>query len=165
MNALKIDAMLEVIQQVEQDLRDYSWMSARIAEMQGIEEITKKHPREVWEKVIGTSTAQYGIEASMPKPQGTNSDPTFREAQRLLRNWERLKRYDQKITQLEKAVASITDERERTVAEGLMDGERLYQIAQHLNVSRRTAYDIKQSTIRKLAIKMYGDKLEVSDSD
>lgn len=156
--AEQLDRMMEAIQQVEQDLRDYRWMLDRVAEIKNHEKLINSQSREEWEEQIKISTSKYGLEAMLPKGEDV-SDTTYREAQRLLRTWERMKRYEKKIKQLEDAVASLADERERAVAEGLMDGEKLYMIAQQIGVSRQTIYDIKRSMIRSLAIKMYGDKI------
>ena len=145
--AKQLDRMMEAMQRVEQDLRDYRWMSEKVA-------IYKKKYEE---QNIVIGTPKYGIEATLPKTLDV-SDTTFREVQKLLRIRERKDRYEQKLKKIEKAVASLTDERERAVAEGLMDGERLYMIAQQLNVTRQTVYELKKSTIRKLAIEMYGDE-------
>lgn len=157
MNETKLDAMMEAMQQVEQDLRDYSWMAKRVARFKNIEEMKKEYPREVWEAVIGISTSKYGVEATLPKSTDI-SDPTAREAQKLLREYERIKRYEKKLKRIDEAVATITDERERAVAEAIMDGERLYMIAQQIGVSRTTVYELRKSVIRKLAIYLYKER-------
>lgn len=100
MNATKLDAIMEAMQQVEQDLRDYSWMAERVARIKNIEEMKKEYPREVWEAVIGISTSQYGVEATLPKSTDI-SDPTAREVQKLLREYERIKRYEEKLKRID----------------------------------------------------------------
>lgn len=144
MNALKLDAIMEAMQQVEQDLRDYKWMSEKVAEYSA-----RNHDDE-----IGVGISQYGVEAALPKANSI-SDPTAREAQRILREQQRIKRYDEKLRKIDQAVAEIKDERERAVAEAIMDGDRLYMIAQQINVSRTTAYELRKSVIRKLAFSLY----------
>src|SRR5690625_238168 len=109
MNAVKIDAMLEAMQQVEQDLRDYKWMNEKVIE----------YAERNSDGDIAAGISQYGIEASLPKPSGT-SDPTAREVQRLIREYERVKRYNKKLSDIDKVVSEITDERERAVAEAIM---------------------------------------------
>ncbi|WP_051330999.1 LuxR C-terminal-related transcriptional regulator [Aneurinibacillus terranovensis] len=156
---LDLEPALEAVQRVEQDLRDYRWMAEKVQALQSWDEHEKKYPREVWENILGAGTARYGIESSLPKAKGVNSDVTYREAQKLLRNWERMKRYERKVKKLEEAVASLRDERERAVAEGLMDGEKLFAIAQQLDVSRQTVHEIKRSMIRNLAWNMYEDEM------
>ncbi|MED0681433.1 LuxR C-terminal-related transcriptional regulator, partial [Aneurinibacillus thermoaerophilus] len=67
-----------------------------------------------------------------------------------------------KVKKLEAAVASLQDERERAVAEGMMDGEKMYEIAQQLDVSRQTVDKIRRSMIRNLAWIMYEDEMRGS---
>ncbi|MED0766203.1 LuxR C-terminal-related transcriptional regulator [Aneurinibacillus thermoaerophilus] len=159
---LDLEPALEAVQRVEQDLRNYRWMAEKIQTLQKCDEYEKQYPREVWENIIHAGTAQYGIESILPKAQGVNSDVTYREAQKLLRNWERMKRYERKVKKLEAAVASLQDERERAVAEGMMDGEKMYEIAQQLDVSRQTVDKIRRSMIRNLAWIMYEDEMRGS---
>ena len=144
MNETKLDAMMEAMQQVEQDLRDYKWMNQKI-----IEYNSRNKDDDI---TIGTS--KYGIGASLPK-SNIISDPTAREAQRLLREQQRIKRYEEKLRKIDQAVAEIKDERERAVAEAIMDGDRLYMIAQQINVSRTTVYELRKAVIRKLAYSLY----------
>jgi hypothetical protein len=159
---LDLEPALEAVQRVEQDLRDYRWMAAKVQTLQSWDEHEKQYPREVWENILGAGTAQYGIESSLPKAQGINSDITYREAQKLLRNWERMKRYEHKVKKLEAAVAALRDERERAVAEGILDGMKMYEIAQQLDVSRQTVDTIRRSMIRNLAWNMYEDEVRES---
>ena len=159
----QLEPSLEVIQRVEQDLRDYRWMVERVAgfkEHFEYEKESRKNWR--WDDIIAAATAQYGIEATLPKTQGVNSDITYRQAKELIRGWERMKRYEQKINKLENGVSKLRDEREREVAEGLMDGERIYMIAQQLDVTRQTVHEIKRSMIRNLAWMMYEEEMKES---
>ncbi|BAU27617.1 regulatory LuxR family protein [Aneurinibacillus soli] len=156
---LDLEPAIEAVQRVEQDLRDYRWMAEKIDAIQAYEDRNKEKSREVWEGMLGAGTAQYGIESSLPKAQGVNSDVTYREAQKLLRNWERMKRYERKVKKLEEAVAALRDERERTVAEGILDGMKMYEIAQQLDVSRTTVDTIRRSMVRNLAWIMYEEEM------
>ncbi|KON95212.1 LuxR C-terminal-related transcriptional regulator [Aneurinibacillus migulanus] len=155
----ELEPALEAIQRVEQDLRDYHWMAKEIQDIQHWDKHQKQYPREVWESLVGAGTAQYGIEASLPKAKGVNSDATYREAQKLLRKWERMKRYERKVKKLEASVATLQDERERAVAEGILDGLKMYEIAQQLDVTRQTVDRIRRSMIRNLAWDMYEDEV------
>lgn len=155
----ELEPALEAVQRVEQDLRDYHWMAKEIQDIQDWDEHQKQYPREVWEDLLGAGTAQYGLEASLPKAKGVNSDATYREAQKLLRKWERMKRYERKVKKLEASVATLQDERERTVAEGILDGLKMYEIAQQLDVTRQTVDRIRRSMIRNLAWDMYEDEV------
>jgi hypothetical protein len=83
---LDLEPALEAVQRVEQDLRDYRWMAERIQSLQSWDEHEKEYPREVWENVIYAGTAQYGIEASLPKAQGVNSDGTCSSRRNIRRH-------------------------------------------------------------------------------
>jgi len=156
----RLDQMMEAMQRVEQDLRDCHWMAEEVADFYKSKEFFS-YDRETLERIVNISTVKFGIEATLPKP-GVPSDITFWEAKKLLRKWERIMRYEHKLKRLEEAVSKLSDERERIVAEGLMDGVRLNEIAQQLDVSRRAVYDIKQSVIRKLAIELYLNEMRTA---
>jgi len=144
----RLDVMIEAVQRAEQDLRDYRWMADRVAEY---------HARNR-DDDVSAATAKYGIEATMPRASGI-SDPVAREVQKRMREWERIKRYEEKLIRIDDAVSRITDERVRAVAEALMDGERLYMIAQQIGVSRSTAYELRKQVIRHLAMALYVTEL------
>jgi len=142
----RLDVMIEAVQRAEQDLRDYRWMADRMAEY---------HARNRDED-IQAATSKYGIEAGLPRASGI-SDPVAREVQKRMREYERIKRYEEKLKRIDEAVSQITDERVRAVAEALMDGERLYMIAQQIGVSRTTAYELRKLVIRHLALALYSE--------
>ena len=144
----KLYVMIEAVQLAEQDLRDYRWMADRVAEY---------YARNCDED-IQAAIAKYGIEAGLPRASGV-SDPVVREVQKRMREYERIQRYEEKLKRIDEAVAQITDERVRAVAEALMDGERLYMIAQQIGVSRTTAYELRKLVIRHLALTLYADEL------
>ena len=150
----QMDRIMEAMQRVEQDLRDCHWMAEEVANFHKNRE-KFSYTREELEEIVKISTVKFGPEAVASRPVGLNSDITFWEAKKLLRQWERVIRYEHKLKRLEEAVAKLEDERERVVAEGLMDGVKINEIAQQLDVSRRVVYDIKQSVIRKLAVELY----------
>lgn len=142
----KLNNMLEAMQMAEQDLRDYHWMNALVIEY--------KNRQKTERDEIGITISKYGLDASLPRSSGISS-PTEREVLRLLREYERIKRYEEKLKRIDEAVSQITDERERAVAEAIMDGERLYRIAQQIGVSKTKVYELRKSVIRHLALKLY----------
>jgi DNA-binding NarL/FixJ family response regulator len=142
----RLDVMIEAVQRAEQDLRDYRWMADRVAE----------HYARNRDEDIQAATAKYGIEATMPRGSGV-SDPVVREVQKRMREFERIRRFEEKLKRIDEAVAKITDERVRAVAEALMDGERLYMIAQQIGVSRSTAYELRKQVVRHLALALYSE--------
>jgi len=96
--------------------------------------------------------AGYGDEAAMPKVPYTVSDPTYRQIKANMRKEERKNRYLNRVQRLENAMASLNDERERTVIEGCMDQKSFKKIGLSLSVSRQAAFEIKERVVRKLAV-------------
>lgn len=133
---------VDAVQKVNRDIRNYYWMANQINESEA-----KNH--------IAASTAKYGVESSLPKPLHTNSDPTYRTAQQRIRAEERNKRFLSQIQNLENAVATLEDERERIVIEGCMDNITLRELGAVLGISKQAVYEIKERAVLKLAAKMY----------
>ena len=137
-----VEATIEAIRKVNRDIKNYYWMANQITH------------NDV-EYYISSTTARYGIEASLPKAVGSNSDPTYGAVQRKLRDEDRIKRYVETVKRLEEAVATLEDEKERMVIEGCMDRLSLSQIGRMLGISRQAVFEIKEKAVKKLAVKMY----------
>lgn len=131
---------VDAVRNVNRDIRNYYWMANQISESEANTFI---------------AATEYSIEATMPKEPHKTSDPTYRAVQQRLRGEERNERYLRQIKALENAVASLEDERERIVIEGLMDKLTLHKIGLVLGISKQAAYEIKESAVQKLAVKMY----------
>lgn len=137
-----VEITVEAIRKVNRDIKNYYWMS---------NQITRKDV----ESFISSVTSKYGVEASLPKPLGIKSDPTYGAVQKKAREESRIKRYIETVKRLENAVASIDDEKERIVIEGCMDRISLNQIGKMLGISKQAVFEIKEKAVRKLAVKMY----------
>lgn len=136
----EIGNVVEAIRKVNRDIRDYYWMANQI----NIEDV---------ETYI--QSVEISGEATLPKAPYTVSDPTYRIVQRNIRIEERQKRMLEKVVNLENAVATLKDERERIVIEGCIDKMTLRQIGTILGISKQAVYEIKEKAVRKLAIDMY----------
>lgn len=137
-----VEITVEAIRKVNRDIKNYYWMS---------NQITKKDI----EEYAAPTTTRFGIEASLPRAKGVNSDPTYGAVQRKLRDENRIRRYVETVKRLEDAVATLEDEKERAVIEGCMDRVSLSKIGKMLGMSRQAVFEIKERAIRKLAVKMY----------
>lgn len=84
---------------IEQALRDYSWMPREI------ERIKKS-----LDEPETSLTAMYGIEASLPKAQGTNSDKIGKSVERREREHRYLNKLKQKMEIVDKNIDSIEDD-------------------------------------------------------
>ena len=136
-----VEATVQAIRMVNEDIRNYFWMANQISALE------IENP--------SAAIAGYGDEAAMPKAPYTVSDPTYRQVKANMRMEERKNRYLQNVKRLESAVASLEDVRERHVIEGCMDRISFKEIGLSLSISRKTAFDIKERAIRKLAVEMY----------
>lgn len=136
----EVGNVVEAIRSVNRDIKDYYWMANHIA----TEEVA-----------VYIQSTQYNVEATLPQAPYSTSDPTYRIVQRNIRIEERKRRLLDKVINLEDAVETLNDERERVVIEGCMDQMTLQKIGLIIGVSKQAAFGIKEQAIRKLAIEMY----------
>ena len=126
--------------QIEQALRDYNWMLNEI-----------KRQRDLLSNIGNNIVAQGGIESSMPKAKGETSDPVALEVIRRDKNSKWLDKLEEKVLFIQKRICIIQDEREKAVLECLLDGMSMSAISQHMGLSRRHIYNIKESVVYKIA--------------
>lgn len=131
--------VVDAINKVNRDIKDYYWM----ANLLNDEEITAY-----------IQATKYSDDPAVSSKYETG-DPTYRIVQRKIRIEERKKRMIEKVTNLERAVATLEDERERIVIEGLMDRTTLKELGALIGVSKQAVHDIKEKAVRKLAVIMY----------
>ncbi|WP_082234990.1 hypothetical protein [Halobacillus massiliensis] len=137
-----VEETVEAIRKVGRDIKNYNWMANLISK------------NEV-DNFIPSGTTQYGIEATLPKAPYQTSDPTYGAVKKKLRSEERNKRYIKQVRNLEMAVETLEDEKERIVIEGCMDKISLREVGQVMGISKQATFEIKERAIRKLAVKMY----------
>lgn len=145
---LSIEPAIEIVQKVEEELKDYHWMLKEINRL-----------RNYLEEAGEDLSTRYGVENSLPKSKGKVTDKTNWEVQRRERQWNRLILLEQKVKKIDDAVEKITDDRERTVIECILDGERMNIIAKHVGVSRQLLHEIKRKLVKKIAMEIYHDDI------
>ncbi|MGG1215295.1 LuxR C-terminal-related transcriptional regulator [Micromonospora provocatoris] len=118
-------------------ITDYHWMVNAIKEMRA-------------EMVIGAKTAQYGIEASLPKAAGGIGDPIMQEAIRRSKNNKRVADYEKKILAVQKLLEKVTGEREVQVLNWMLDGKSKRWIAKKMEVSHTQIQNIKENILIKM---------------
>ncbi|SKB59524.1 regulatory protein, luxR family [Lysinibacillus sp. AC-3] len=123
----KLDAMIT----------DYHWMVNAIKEM-----------RE--EMVIGAKTAQYGIEATLPKAVGGVGDPIMQEAIRRSKNIKRVAEYEKKLIEVQKLLDKVTGDRELQVLNWMLDGKSKRWIATNMGLSHTHIQNIKDSIVKQM---------------
>lgn len=126
--------------QLEQLLKDYYWMINSVKIM-----------REGLNGAGEGLTAQYGLEAAMPKASGQHSDPIYREFTRREKRWKKINDYEQKIKSVQERLHTITIDREIEVLHWLLEGKSMRWIGQHMGLSDRHIGRIKDTIIRKMS--------------
>lgn len=96
-------------------------------------------------------TAQYGIEATLPKPKGQTSDPIYSEVIRRSKRWDKIKEYADKVKVIQDRLHVIKDEREIEVLHWLLEGKSYRWIGYHMGLSFSHIKRIRDSIVDKLA--------------
>ncbi|MEK4815730.1 hypothetical protein MKY53_02665 [Macrococcus sp. FSL R5-0951] len=68
--------------------------------------------KEYQDVVMGGSIAQYGIESTMPKPQGQTSNLVWNELQRLMKQDKMITKYENKVRYVQNRWDRIIDEKQ-----------------------------------------------------
>ncbi|MFE8697966.1 helix-turn-helix transcriptional regulator [Cytobacillus sp. FJAT-53684] len=127
-------------QQVESILKDYHWMMNSI-----------KVLRDSMKGAGEGLTAQYGDESSMPKPQGTTSDPVYREVKRREKRYTVIHKYEEKISVIQDRMHRIKNDREQEVLHWLLEGKSYRWIALHMGLSHSHIRRIRESIVEQLS--------------
>jgi hypothetical protein len=149
-----LEPAIEIVQKTEEDLRSYHWM------VKEIERLSNKLDKAI--RSSGPSenlVAQWGVEAIMPKGKGQKIAEMSISDERYERQWQRLEKLRGKVQKIERAVENITNEKERTVLECILDGERMNMIARHVGISRQYLNGIKRLLVKKVAWELYEEEL------
>lgn len=125
--------------QVEQILKDYFWMINSVKVM-----------REGMNDVGEGMTAQYGLEAAMPKASGAHGDPIYREYNRREKRWKAIGEYEAKIGLIQERIHLLTVDREKEVLHWLLEGKSMRWIGSHMGLSHTNIQRIKDTIVRKL---------------
>src|SRR5690606_27886593 len=126
--------------EIEQALRDYHWMVKEIARL-----------RDILDDAGEGITRQYGVESGQPKPKGSVGDPVYMEVVRREKQWKRLEKLENKARLIQERIDLITDEREKTVLDCMLDGMSVIAISRHMGLSRRHIHRLKDSIVDKMA--------------
>lgn len=104
------------------------------------------------EAFVGAGTAGYGIEATMPKPQGETSDPVNREYNRRQRLFRRYGEVTEKVLPIQNFVESPDFEKLTLVDKLVLDltlaGESQRQIAKVCDISNGSACNRQRKIAR-----------------
>lgn len=123
--------------EIEQALRDYNWMLNEI-----------KRQREILNHIGGNITANID---DMPKGEGQTSDPVAMEVIRRDKTSRWLQKLENKVLEIQKRMKVIENERERAVLECMLDGMSMRAISNHMGLSERHVFRIKDSIVKQMA--------------
>ncbi|MED3574511.1 DNA-binding response regulator [Cytobacillus praedii] len=129
---------MKTFHDIENALRDYHWMVKEIARLK--DELNNTN---------SSVTAKYGIEATLPKGNGT-SDSTPREVIQRDRRHKTLRKFESKVVFIDDYSTYVEDDREIAVLNCLLDGMSIVSISQHLGFSERKVYSIKDDIVRSM---------------
>ncbi|MFH5779076.1 helix-turn-helix transcriptional regulator [Heyndrickxia oleronia] len=125
--------------EIEDILKNYSWMINSIKEL-------RKSLQSAGEGL----TAQYGVEATLPKPQGVTGDPIYRELIRREKRHAVINKYKAKISVIQDRLHLIKDDRELEVLHWLLEGKSYRWIALHMGLSHSHIRRIRENIVDKL---------------
>lgn len=118
-------------------ITDYHWMLNVVKELRV-------------ELEIGAKTAQYGIEASMPKGQGNTSDPVELEVARREKKSKRLREYEMSLWTVQQRIEKVQGIREIQVLDWMLDGKSMRWIAKAMGLSHTHIQNIKESIVKQM---------------
>ena len=81
---------------------------------------------------------------------GRPYNPTLNEVIRRASRLETLEKFEEKVNYVDRNINIITNDRELTVLNCLLDGMNISNISRHMGYSKRTIYSIKESIIEKI---------------
>lgn len=126
--------------EIENILKDYHWMINSV-------KILNDSMQYAGEGVI----AQYGEEASLPKPKGITGDPIYREVVRREKRYLVINKYKAKISIIQDRLHLIKDDRELEVLHWLLEGKSYRWIGLHMGLSFSHIKRIRDSIVDKLS--------------
>ena len=126
--------------QIKKDLHNYHWMI----------QMLKLKKQEMDQDAGERITSQYGLQASMPKPKGNNTDPVYFEVIRRDKEWRTIEKIEQKVRFIQQRMSAITDEKELTVLNRILDGWSLRYISHKLGIPLTNVRRIRDDIVSKM---------------
>ncbi|MDN4609137.1 LuxR C-terminal-related transcriptional regulator [Sporosarcina highlanderae] len=117
-------------------LRDYHWLVREISRIKSDLNITES----------------VGVASYSDEPRGNSgpSNPVQAEVERRDKKYDRMAKYLARVDYINRQSKNITDEREKVILDCILDGMKMSAIADHLNISRHTANQIRDIIVVKL---------------
>ena len=126
--------------QIKSALHNYHWMIQVI-----------KLKKQELEQVAGNHVvAQYGVQASLPKPQGNPADPVYFEVLRRDKERKTIEKLEKKVRFIQERMHVITDEKELTVLNRILDGWSLRYISHQFGIPLTNVRRIRDDIVHKM---------------
>jgi hypothetical protein len=149
------DPMQPYLQKVDGEIRDFSWT---LREVKRLEEHLEQAAGDIgWNG--SPLVAKYGLEASLPGASGRKIGEMTLAEKQTERAIRRLTELKEKVSVLTAAAERIADEREKTILDCLMAGQRVNDISRHVGISRQRLNEIRHCIVRKLAYDIYREEI------
>lgn len=97
-----------------------------------------------------TGVAQYGLEATLPKPQGIVGKALENEIVRRSEKSKRLIKYSEEVNFINERRGNVTDEKEKVILDCILDGLSLTAISKHLRMSRKQITVIRDNIVDQM---------------
>ncbi|MFP3389463.1 hypothetical protein [Brevibacillus sp. SIMBA_040] len=152
---INLEPALEVVQKVEEEIKDYHWMVKEIDRLRNeIHKAITSNPA-IQQKLVAT----YGDAAGMPSGKGFRLSTITIPEERYEKQILRMKSLEHKVRQINEIAIGLGDSKQRTVLECMMDGMRMNSIARHVGISRTRLNEIKREIVIRMARELYRDEL------
>lgn len=135
-------------QEIHEAIKDYRWMMRLL--------ISKRQ-----ESVNGSNglTAKYGIEATLPKPQGDPSDPVYQEMLRIEKYEKNTRRIRKKVLLIQKHAKSIVSTKDQLILDELLDAKPLRDIAIDLDMSVSAVKRRKDAIVNQIYLSVQAEQM------
>jgi hypothetical protein len=152
---IDLEPALEIVQKTEEDLRSYHWMINEIDRLNNAINMAIQ-----FHEGGSSMVAQWGIEATLPKAKGTKPSTMSMSEEKYERQLKRVAALEEKVRKINQALDLLMDEKERTVMECILDGERMNIIARHVGISRTRLNEIRRAIVIHTAKVLYPEEMK-----
>jgi hypothetical protein len=135
----------KIFEEIEELIRDYIWMKNELERL-----YSKLYRSPGYEPSWGV--AQYGIDAAMPKGSSGKSQAELTEMDaREEHLYKRIKKFENKVQVLDRVMYQLPSDLHQSVYDCLLEKWSLRSIANHFDISRDKAKQIKDEILNQLS--------------
>lgn len=158
-NKVQVKMAIDLLTEVEEELKSYHWRIKEISRLERyLDKIISSSPS------VSKLVSQYGIEAVLPKGKGRKLSSISISEKLFERQVERLKYHQEKVDRIDRAIEAVQvqlDDKQRTILDCLLAGEKIVDIAEHVGMSRVWVHESKRAIIKKLSYALYSSNIKI----